>query len=269
MEKATSHIRFKAQGFDPIKDQALIEGLKKETLARGAGPFKEKSKSSWEISAIKLSLEAAKEYLEELTSLKLPSFPLDNFHLLSPNAFKKRFSASGLCVINQVYLKHERFERWHFISCLTHELAHLFSAKEILIIKDGERYSIKEALSGLNKKIFGGGETFVVINEALTEMLAVKIRERLISSKPALLRPEEGARLLNYASYPLERQLLNRLICFSRKKEKEEIFKQLAKSYLLGDNNFVDWLFPERKFLKELMFLGLDPPAIKKLLQKI
>ena len=152
----------------------------------------ELKKTEWEIRII----ESAHHHFNNLRNslhLKPHNFSLDRFHILEPENFEKHINedgrTAGECKDGHVFLVRGK-DRVRFICDLTHELAHLYAYRTVLIWFTNEVVNYKSVHDGLRRNFYRSkkGEG---LNEAVTEIIGHIVRTRMCDDNCGISSPEK------------------------------------------------------------------------------
>lgn len=211
----------------------------------------ELAKTATEELLIRETDEAANQYLKDRGCQPL-TVALDHIHLLAADhPLLAQNGADGCCNVGRIYLARND-DPTGLLFALTHEVAHYigFTTAAMRLTKDGSALKVTEIglrHSGLGHQYVDRqgqtGFSFVALNEAITEVIANKIRQRLAARGTVnhLAAVDDLCCLAgNWESLELVQA-----ICHSLSPDRlvrKQLWLTLQDDYLTGSHNFLKTL---------------------------
>lgn len=206
----------------------------------------ELSKNDLEIWAINFSAKVYQALLKTC-AIKLDfKFDSSHVHVIDESDFSKKFGADNAAAhsCGHVYLIRSG-DNWEFVHRLTHELAHIISFQEFIILplNDLIFFDASNCRGGLEiirkkERLFSG------LNEAITEIIAHEVRKIVVDYHDALelnyLSTEDKRNLLKFYSYYEHVTIIRQLIKFGKYDVvgQEKMFQRVLSDYVFGTYNF-------------------------------
>ncbi|MFA6604203.1 MAG: hypothetical protein WCT10_05225 [Patescibacteria group bacterium] len=237
----TSLVTIDRTDFDPLDGETILK-----LLGLLAEPEEELPKTAQENRAIEKTLAILNDIRREI-GLDPARLDPTHVHIQSECAFARQWRGHGqaLMTYGHVYLPRLILLSYS-LRYLTHELAHLASFRAVIDPELGKDRATVFMQSGLSIMIDDGGwerpkRSFRDLNEGLTEVIAAKIRRRLIAETD-LVEPNLAACLINDHPYPVQVRLVQGLIELVGRRLGADAARHLLFADYFGQTS---WFFAE------------------------
>jgi hypothetical protein len=175
-------------------------------------------------------------------------------HVIEPKLYMEKFGSEsrGASAYGHGYIARKR-SRTGFLGTLTHELTHMASGQAMRVYareKDGKleglHLPMQSGFAFWNRKPIKGREndaetpSFHGLNEAVTELIAHDVRNRLRDTGTPLSQDEQREMEESFSYYPLI-VLLRRIIAtaFPKIGERDAAWKDLYRDYMNGEYGII------------------------------